>query len=154
MQAPPALRQRIARTVHEVKVDGAGCPVSDPVSLHPEGRPRPASDVASRRGVTAVSVCRYEIVQEGGGPDNPKQCLDGYGSDMFVLRIQSSVGETLVHVRYSGCDHHGFDDGSTIRQLTRAPMQRWSEGRTRCRAMGVDSCTFSNRAAETLPAAM
>jgi hypothetical protein len=42
---------------------------------------------------------------------------------MIVLRIGSAVGASEIYARYSGCDHNGFDDGITVRTLTRTPMQ-------------------------------
>ena len=41
----------------------------------------------------------------------------------MVLHVTSEQGESTVHVRYSGCDHNGFDDGVTVRRLTRDAMQ-------------------------------
>ena len=40
-----------------------------------------------------------------------------------MLRVTSPQGESTVHVRYSGCDHNGFDDGVTVRALTREAVQ-------------------------------
>lgn len=56
----------------------------------------------------------------GGGPDNPDQCLPSvsYGDDVIVLFVRSAAGRSEVVLRYSGCDHNGFDDGIAVRQLT------------------------------------
>ena len=56
----------------------------------------------------------------GGGPDNPGQCLPSasYGQDVIVLFVRSAGGRSQVVLRYSGCDHNGFDDGIAVRALT------------------------------------
>lgn len=155
IQAPKALRTKIAATAHEVKTDHAGCPVSDPVSLDPSRRPSPASDVTELRGVTSLSVCKYALAEEngqdekpsllasarldgsdaanvidqiakapeGGGPNSPETCVESYGDEIIVLKVTSSRGASVVHVRYSSCDHNGFDDGTAVRTLTRVPVQ-------------------------------
>lgn len=155
VQAPESLRTRIIATIHLEKVDHQGCPAADPVSLHPAQRPKAPVDAARLRAVTAVSVCRYELVTEdrpqgrgllesslryvgkpaariiagiaaapeGGGPNSPKTCIASYGDEIIVLRVRSSIGKSQIYVRYSACVHNGFDDGTTVRTLTRAPMQ-------------------------------
>jgi hypothetical protein len=153
VQVRKSLRSRIIATIHLVKVDHHGCPAADPVSAHPERRPR-ASSVSALVNVSAVSVCRYAVAHQGdrltagllsssqfhgaaaarivrqmavaparGGPDNRQQCTDAYGDEIIVLRVTSSGGASEIHVRYSGCDHNGFDDGIAVRRLTRDPMQ-------------------------------
>jgi hypothetical protein len=56
----------------------------------------------------------------GGGPDAPGQCLpeSSYGDDAIVLTVRSAAGDSEIVLRYSGCDHNGFDDGVTVRALT------------------------------------
>jgi hypothetical protein len=160
VQAPESLRTRIIATIHLVKIDHQGCPAADSVSLHPAQRPKPPSDVAELRGVTAVSVCRYEFASKddpqgrgllesslryvgesaasiinqiaaapkGGGPNSPETCIASYGGEIIVLRVTSSSGKSQIYVRYSSCVHNGFDDGTTVRSLTRAPMQALIKG--------------------------
>ncbi|MDX6278452.1 MAG: hypothetical protein QOJ72_2580 [Nocardioidaceae bacterium] len=145
VQAPESLRTRIIATIHLVKIDHQGCPTSDPISWHFVRRPSQARDVARLRDVTALSVCRYggflvsslryggpraaRIVRQiaaapkGGGPNTPETCTEKYGDEVIVLRITSATGRSQIYARYSGCDHNGFDDGITVRTLTRAPMQ-------------------------------
>ncbi|MCW2750082.1 MAG: hypothetical protein JWR83_1192 [Aeromicrobium sp.] len=149
IQAPEAMRTKIAATVHRVTVDHAGCPVSDPAGAHPSKRP-PPTDVTKLRGVTAVSVCKYSgllvsslryngepaarIIRQiaaapkGGGPNHPSECVDGYGDSIIVLRVTSSTGESQIYARFSNCVHNGFDDGTTVRALTRDPMQALLKG--------------------------
>jgi hypothetical protein len=161
VQTPASLRSQIIATIHLVKVDHQGCPAADPVSADRARRPDRATDVAKLRGVTAVSVCRYEFTSKndpgklsrllesslrydgepaariirqiaaapaGGGPNDPTQCTQKYGDEIIVLRVASSSGESEIYVRYAGCDYNGFDDGSTVRTLTRAPMQALIKG--------------------------
>lgn len=75
---------------------------------------------AAREVVAAIASAPV-----GGGPDNPGDCVPeySYGDDLIVLRVASAAGESTVHVRYSGCDHNGLDDGVTVRGLTREVMQ-------------------------------
>ncbi|WP_109474102.1 hypothetical protein [Ornithinimicrobium cavernae] len=66
----------------------------------------------------------------GGGPNNPDQCAPdfAYGDEAIVLRVTSAAGTSEVVARYSGCDHHGFDDGHEVRTLTREAMAPLIEG--------------------------
>jgi hypothetical protein len=45
-----------------------------------------------------------------------------------VLRVRSAAGDTEIMLRYSGCDHNGFDDGVTVRTLTPAAIARFMTG--------------------------
>jgi hypothetical protein len=58
----------------------------------------------------------------GGGPDAPSQCSTdtAWGDEVVVLRVRSAAGGSEVFLRYSGCDHNGFDDGVAERALTAA----------------------------------
>ncbi|WP_130508030.1 hypothetical protein [Krasilnikovia cinnamomea] len=66
----------------------------------------------------------------GGGPDQPDLALPeaAYGDDAIVLRVRSRVGLTEVMLRYSGCDHNGFDDGINVRRLTAASVAPFIAG--------------------------
>jgi hypothetical protein len=57
---------------------------------------------------------------DGGGPNEPTSCTrdSAYGDEVIVLRVRSSLTPAQLVVRYSGCDHRGFDDGITVRRLT------------------------------------
>ena len=64
----------------------------------------------------------------GSGPNAPESCMReySYGDELTVLLIHlDQPGQALqrVHVRYTGCDHHGTDDGTTRRILTRDFVQ-------------------------------
>jgi hypothetical protein len=64
IQAPKEWRERIAATVHRVEVDHAGCPTSHRISTGPDLRPTPPGDIATMRGVTSISVCKYPVPDE------------------------------------------------------------------------------------------
>lgn len=85
----------------------------------------PASALLSSVGLqgqdAASAVAAIADAPVGGGPDSPETCMPeyAYGDDLIVLRISSDAGQTQVHLRYSSCDHNGFDDGVRVRDLTR-----------------------------------
>ena len=58
----------------------------------------------------------------GSGPNRPSNCIEEvhYGDQIIVLRISHAGGDSQVYLRYSGCNHHGFDDGTSMHRLTRA----------------------------------
>ncbi len=148
IQAPPALRQKIARTVHRITQDHHGCPVRHPITGNPAWRPK-SHEATDGAPASSISVCKYGLEKSGslrssvritgmraaqaiegisaspagGGPDAPESCLKeyAYGDEVIVLRIShgssTKVGSEVV-LRYSGCDHHGFDDGDRVHTLT------------------------------------
>jgi hypothetical protein len=77
-----------------------------------------------RAGRALAAVAR---APRAGGQDEPEQCLHTYGWEIIVLRVVSDRGLSRVHVRYSGCDHNGVDDGVSVRRLTRA-VRPFAEG--------------------------
>lgn len=162
IHAPALLRKRIAATVHRVRVDSSGCPVTHPLTGQPRLRPSPAAELTTLRAVTAVSACRYRLhdpiyapgppllfsslrlagtpaaaaihqltqLPPGGGPNHPDHCLPevSYGPYGVVLRVLSASGLTEIMLRYSGCDHKGFDDGFTVRTLTPKTLSTFMTG--------------------------
>jgi hypothetical protein len=155
IQAPKQWRDRIAATVHRVRVDDAGCPTSHRISTGPDLLPTPPVDVATLRDVTSVSVCKYPLPETssarlssprllsslrldgsaaadeirriaaapvGGGPDTPADCAPevAHGDQVIVLRVRSGTGAAEITMRYAGCVQNGFDDGTTVRTLTKA----------------------------------
>lgn len=153
IQVPDDLRDEIAASVRVVDRDANGCPVDHPIADDPSIRPAPATDVREVEGVIGATACRYGLglsgapsllsshalgrveaaavvrgiadAPEGGGPDDATACVPQVadGHEVIVLRISAQSGPAVVHVRFSGCDHHGFDDGVTVRDVTREPMQ-------------------------------
>jgi hypothetical protein len=87
--------------------------------------------VGSRRfdGAAAAALLDTLVAAAPGtGPNAPETCAVewAYGDELIVLRLHLEGSDHDVHrvlVRYSGCDHHGSDDGTTRRVLTRDLMQ-------------------------------
>ncbi len=150
VQVGEELRERIAGTVRVVdSVDHHGCPVRHAVTENPAYRPvrAPAGDA-----ITSVSACRYPLGVDdtiisslrldgaaaqqalatvraepvGGGPDEPQTCAAevSYGDEVVVLL----AGGGEIVMRYSGCDHRGFDDGRTVRRLGPATAKLFLTG--------------------------
>ncbi|GIE78503.1 hypothetical protein Aph02nite_44530 [Actinoplanes philippinensis] len=139
VQVGADLREQIVGTVRVVEgADHQGCLVRHPITDNPAYRPVRAP---AEGAVTSVSACRYSLLGSksiisslrldgaaaqrsldavraepvGGGPDEPRTCTPdvSYGDEVVVLL----AGGGEVVVRYSGCDHRGFDDGRTVRRL-------------------------------------
>jgi hypothetical protein len=68
----------------------------------------------------AAAIAGIATAPVGSGPNSADTCLAevGYGDDQIVLRVTSAAGDSEVYLRYSGCDHNGFDDGADTYQLT------------------------------------
>jgi len=65
-------------------------------------------------------VRAIQAAPEGSGPNEPENCLPevAAGHEVLLLLVRDNVRGQEVVVRYSGCDHHGVDDGHTHRRLT------------------------------------
>lgn len=88
VQVPPPLRDQIVATVREAEVDANECPAADPVSRDVDRRPDAAVDVATLRGIQAVSACKYRLEPEGSDdPDSPTlvSSLRVVGNEAFRL---------------------------------------------------------------------
>jgi len=92
-------------------------------SLRPEADAGPTvslySSLRLEGDVARRAVSDVVAAPKGGGPNRPNSCSGGYGDESIVvqaLRGSAVLGEFVI--RYSGCDHHGFDDGVTVRALT------------------------------------
>ena len=99
--------------------------VGDPAARVPGDREPLVSSLRLTGAAARDVVAAIAAAPPGGGPDNPDDCMAAYsyGDDLMVLHVTSEAGESTVHVRYSGCDHNGFDDGVTVRRLSREVMQ-------------------------------
>jgi hypothetical protein len=88
----------------------------------------PAADV-----VAAVAAA-----PAGSGPDLPESCLGevSYGDEAVVLRVESAAGPAQIYLRYSGCDHNGLDDGTTMRRLTKAAVLPFVQGANAVQSFG------------------
>ena len=98
VQAPVALREQIAATIHRVDVDAFGCPARHPISTQPNLRPARPVDVTALRDVTAVSVCKYELlaVSYAAQPEPwlvSGRRLDGNDAERAIRQIaQAPIG--------------------------------------------------------------
>ncbi len=83
------------------------------------------------QGEAAVqAVAEIAATPLGGGPDNPDQCLPevSYGDEAIVLTAASDQGTSVIYLRYSGCDHNGFDDGINRRALAKEAVAPFITG--------------------------
>lgn len=76
------------------------------------------------------AVAAIKAAPLGGGPDNPDQCLPevSFGDEAIVLTVTSDQGTSVIYLRYSGCDHNGFDDGVNRRALTKEAVTPFITG--------------------------
>jgi hypothetical protein len=99
------------------------------LAVRQEHRTAPLLSSSRFEGAPAAKLIKQiAAAPHGGGPNRATHCTHKYGDEMIVLRVGSSTDESEIYARYSGCDHNGFDDGSTVRTLTRAPMQTLIKG--------------------------
>jgi hypothetical protein len=91
IQAPALLRKLIAATIHRVRMDSSGCPVTHPIMGQPRLRPTPATAVTTLRAVTTISACRYRLNTPDNGSAPPllfsSLRLDGAAARAAVERI-------------------------------------------------------------------
>lgn len=142
-----ALARQILATAHVVTTDEHGCAVRSPFQGADAGRPSPAFDVSTLPGVDSIAVCQYDFgvtgpglaasllltgqaaqdelralqsAPTGGGPTRARNCDDDRGQSGSTLLL-SSAGQTYeMYAVYSGCGTNGIDDGTNVRELTRA----------------------------------
>jgi hypothetical protein len=81
----------------------------------------------------AEAIAAVAAAPKGGGPDSPETCTVevSFGEEVVVLRITSDRRESQVHLRFSGCDHNGLDDGVTVRRLTKESVAPFLVGANR-----------------------
>jgi hypothetical protein len=90
-------------------------------ALWPTAAASPMLSTGRLVGEQARAVVRAILAAPpGGGPDRPEDCLPevALGIEVMLLLVRDGERTQEVFVRYSGCDHHGFDDGHTLRRLT------------------------------------
>lgn len=82
--------------------------------------PTLTSSLALGRAQAQEVVAAIAGTPVGGGPDDPDSCLPkvSYGDEAIVLRVTSEQGLSRIFMRYSSCDHNGFDDGVAVRALS------------------------------------
>lgn len=153
VQAPESLRDAILNTLRTIAQGTNGCPLTHPISENPAWRPASRTRVKGLTDVTAVTACKFgegflissvkleagaasnavaEVVAapDCGGPDSPHTCVksSAYGDGVIVLEIVAKQGTREVVMRYDGCDHHGFDDGQSVRTLTHDAVKPFLAG--------------------------
>ena len=145
----PAVLARIVASVSAVgDTDSNGCPATHPALADHGWRPHVLA-VGSDEAPDVVTVCRYGSVDTtdpgltfstvlsdrrasdvmvdllsapaGTGPDTPAHCVTeaAWGDSVAVVRARFREGWQEYVVRFDGCVHHGTDDGTTKRELTR-----------------------------------
>lgn len=88
VQVPQPLRDQIVATVREAEVDANECPATDPVSRDLDRRPDAAVDVATLRGIQAVSVCKYRLEPDDSDDSDAPTLVSSLrivGNDAFRL---------------------------------------------------------------------
>jgi hypothetical protein len=78
------------------------------------------SSVSLRGAKAQEVVAAIAAAPAGGGPNDADSCLPkvSYGKEAIVLRVTSAQGLSRIYMRYSSCDHNGFDDGVAVRALS------------------------------------
>ncbi|MFB9445155.1 hypothetical protein Dvina_39360 [Dactylosporangium vinaceum] len=95
-------------------------PLPDGVSA-PRSSPRLLSSLRLDGAAAAEEIQRIAAAPVGGGPDNPADCATevAHGNEIILLLVRSATGTAEVAMRYAGCVQNGFDDGTTVRRLTK-----------------------------------
>jgi hypothetical protein len=77
-----------------------------------------------------AAIDRIAAAPLGGGPDEPSTCAAdySYGDNIIVLSATSGPTTSEIYLRYSGCDHNGFDDGVVVRSLTATAVRPFFTG--------------------------
>lgn len=95
--------------------------------------PRLISSLRLDGAAASAAVGAIAHLMVGSGPNDPEHCLPevSYGDEIVVLGVRSEQDQSEIYLRYSGCDHHGFDDGVNVRRLTEQSLKPFSADRTR-----------------------
>jgi hypothetical protein len=151
------LADRILATAHVVEHDQNGCPVSSPLQGTVRVRPSPPFDVSTLTEVDSIAVCQYDVktidepgliasrllvgapaqaelealqsAPSGGGPNRGTGCdPQDPGLTAVMLRLTSGDATNEMYGYYEGCAGNGFDDGTSVRELTVEDCSRlWDE---------------------------
>ena len=96
-------------------------PISEPEPpLYVEPEPRLIASAFLSGDEARAAVSGIGTTPTGSGPNRPWNCIEEaqYGDEVIVLRLSRTRGDSQVYLRYHGCNHHGFDDGTTVHRLT------------------------------------
>jgi hypothetical protein len=150
--------QRVVDSARVVQVDHNGCDATSPIQDGLFPRPVQAFDMSTIGSVDAMAICQYEprtpvdepgliasrlltgtdanaelgalhVAKVGGGPDTPNTCLHSEPPDTaIVLRLNPGAESKDVYVYYDSCVHNGFDDGTSVLELTEDDCARlWGD---------------------------
>lgn len=167
--------QRIVDSARVVAVDPSGCAVRSPIQAGHFARPEQPFRVEDVTSVDAISVCQYALTGDtdvpgllashrmtgaaarevlaaiqaappGGGPDAPQSCSeDSFGDMALTLRLHEGEATQEMYVYMQSCRGNGFDDGTTLRELTAEACRplwvlpvrmTWGHGRSFARCYG------------------
>jgi hypothetical protein len=137
---------RIVASATLVTDDAGGCAPHSVLQDSAFPRPEPAFDIEQLTSVDSITVCHYALTPSvpgligsytmtgldaeaelralqaappGGGPDRPNDCApDDPGDAALELRLASGADHDTMYVFYSSCHDNGFDDSTTLRELT------------------------------------
>jgi hypothetical protein len=99
----------------------AVCRYALPTGFGAAPPPKPLVSSSRISGAEATDLVRAVLAApEGDGPNSPEDCARSvaFGHEAILLRVETAMSLHEVVVRYSGCDGHGTDDGTTTRRLT------------------------------------
>ncbi len=98
-------------------------PLPDGTST-PSPSPRLLSSLRLDGTAAADEIRQIAAAPVGHSLDTPANCAPevAYGDQIFVLLARSATGTAEVTMRYAGCVQNGFDDGTTVRELTKSSV--------------------------------
>jgi hypothetical protein len=152
------LAGRVLGTAHVFSTDQNGCDTTSPFQAANAVRPDPAFDVTKLAAVDSIVVCQYLLgagtgpslvasqmltgaaaqseltaIQQApprSGPNRPRDCYPSdTGERASVLHLNAGKATHELYARYSGCADNGIDDGTHVRELTRADCVPLSDAR-------------------------
>jgi hypothetical protein len=97
-----------------------------PTVGRPGIRPRLISSTRLDAAAADRALAAVAAAPPGSGPNDPASCLADYAYGREIVTVRA--GWTSLVVRYDGCDHHGFDDGVTVRRLTGTALDLFLTG--------------------------
>lgn len=140
------LAATILGTGRTVDVDHNGCPAMGRIQANDFIRPL-SGDLVRVGRVDEIAVCQYIVgggtsrpglmasrsvtgdaamnlltglrnAPDGGGPDDPSQCIRQAGPEAITLRLRDGNAVTETYIYYQGCQGNGILDSVAVRTLT------------------------------------
>ncbi|BEL04058.1 hypothetical protein Q0Z83_022490 [Actinoplanes sichuanensis] len=86
--------------------------------------PRLLSSLRLDGPAAAEEIRQIAAAPVGHSLDTPADCLPevAHGDQIILLLVRSATGTSEVTMRYAGCVQNGFDDGTTVRELTKTAV--------------------------------